>query len=316
LDESETDSELLKRLIKEARIVPVFDRLSERSDDTFQCVKTLRGTLPIGLALVSTRISPEYEGGNAEVIHPLPLESGGLMSFMSALLARHAHVAGLTLVREQTDLARRIAKLVEAPPREGRDVELPLTPLLVKLFVDRAVELLRTARSLGELPTSIPQVIADYLEAVNPEAADTPHKLSTEQMFFAARAVARASLEHNFVPQDVSITTVRAVLPQTLFGGSDPAERLKLNGILVERGSGTQLKLGFAHDPIAEYLAAEASVDAILEAAAHNAVGADDGIADFERLCAKVRKNGVAAQGFLIALEVVWRERTRERKPL
>lgn len=301
IEEEPISDRFLLALLKHGRIVPVFDRLSERSAATFRTVERLHGNVKLALVVVSSRRAPEYEGAKAVSVLPLPLDSNTVMFLVTALINR-SNVGHFARLEEQSSLVNRLAKMISVPGKPDHTV----TPLLVRLFVDRALTLVSQGESLDHLPRSIPATFADELRDKNPTDAGAPHFMLHDQMFRAARLLARESLGDNYVPQEITLDKARDVLraagwtnPATL----DPVTRLQMNGALILRDEGTRTTVSFALDPVAEFLAAESYVEEI---------GMD--IDRMEALRAKVISQGEPASGFLAALQIVWLDWTRHRR--
>lgn len=291
----EIDEDLIRALLTSGRLLVVFDRLSERSVPTFEAVERLQGSLRVAAALVTTRVAGHYEGGGVERVYPEALTSASLMFFLSTLLRDVGTGQTFSRLADQVDLATRLARMI----RHG-DRDVPLTPLLVWLFVSRAVELVESGRSLDQLPASVPEAYFEYLCMVNPDDSTSEHHLENERMLVAARALARLALGENYVPKDVPKERARGALRARGFTEApDPIERLARNGVIVERSYGGRSLLSFALDPVAEYLAAD---DALEEAG--------DRVEDLDALLASVRAKGASAAGFLVALELTLSLRT------
>jgi hypothetical protein len=332
LGDDPIEDKLLKALLKHGRVVPIFDRLSERREETFHQVEHLSEQLTLGLALVSTRREAQYSGGRVARVYPQPLDSGVMLSFVSTLLTSYDKVGQLSKATQQVSLVGRLVALMSIdeqggdPGAPGESQGLEVTPLLVSVFVKRAVGLVNTGHSLDELPSSIPGAYADYLKTLNPVSNDVPHYMTEEDMLRAARALARAALGEDYLPQEVTIGAARSVLKGKGWldqSRIDPIERLKLNGVIVPRDTGTSQSLAFVLDPVCECLGAESHVDEILEAGDRSETEviwpSDEpaghlGRAEeaFNALRDRVAAAGEPARSFLHLLEIVWRLRTAD----
>jgi hypothetical protein len=286
----EVDRNFLKVLLKAGKLVPVFDRLSERDPKTIAYVEKLQGEAPTQLTLVSTRRNFSYEGASVRRIFPRPLDPASMTSLLGALLAAPEAQRVFGQVKDIEELTPRLRKMIQY---KGED--LPLTPLVVRLFVDRAVRLATDGRTLDELPTSVPQAYFAYLCDINPKASDSEHFLTDDEMLQAARGLAELSLGTGFVPRHFEVeAALRALRERGVDAPRDAIESLKRSGVLVESRPGARYLLRFALDPVAEYLAAEEYLAP---------TGVDS--AEREEVFSKVRAAGDPAKGFLVALEQV-----------
>ena len=93
--------------------------------------------------------------------------------------------------KNRIDLARRLADVITVGPRE-----LPVTPLLVKLFVERALERAKPSSKpdLDDPPRSVPEVYFDYLRGLNPDDPSADNYLSDDVMMEAVKLIARVEL--------------------------------------------------------------------------------------------------------------------------
>jgi RecA/RadA recombinase len=254
--EEEIESDLLEALLRKRRLLIVVDRLSERSEATRQHVRLIHGSHPVNALLVTTRSPEGFEAGDGIRLFPQPLDSGSLLFLMTGLLQSAAGRELFPILQDQMVLAEKLASLIRLGDRE-----VPLTPLLVRLYVDKAVALKKANEPLAGLPVSIPDVYFDFLRTVNPQGPGVANALSNEQMLRAAEIVGKLALEPDFIPKELARSVARERLaaqgwkePEKL----DPLQRLIDNGVLLEREAGIDGLLRFVLDPIAEMLAAMA----------------------------------------------------------
>jgi len=254
--EEEIEPDLLEALLRKRRLLIVVDRLSERSEATRQHVRLIHGSHPVNALLATTRSPAGFEAGDGIRLYPQPLDSGSLLFLMTGLLQSSAGREVFPTMQHQMALAGKLASLIRLDDRE-----VPLTPLLVRLYVDKAVALAQTGEPLEKLPVSIPDVYFDFLRSVNPQGPGVANALSNEQMLRAAEVLGKLALEPDFVPKELARSVARERLvahgwdePEKL----DPLQRLLDNGILLQREAGIEELLRFVLDPIAEMLAAMA----------------------------------------------------------
>jgi hypothetical protein len=129
----------------------------------------------------------------------------------------------------------------------------------VRLFVEQAIDFLSMGKTLDDLPTSLPEVYAQYLKQVNPKTGAASNSLSDEEMLKVAKTLGKLALHPNYVPKEFSPEAAREALKSdgwTSFDPIDPVERLQSNGVLFQREIGAYTRYRFALDPIAEFLGA------------------------------------------------------------
>lgn len=286
--QEEISDDLLNALLRKQRILVIVDRVSERDSSTREHLRTLHGTQPINALIVTTRQALDFEAGGAVLVYPQPLGSETLLHFMTSLLQDPARSGAFQTMKGQIDLAQKLADLI----RLG-DEEIPLTPLLARLYVDKAVERAKAGASLDDLPQSIPDVYFDYLRSVNP-----PGGMSDPDMLNAAEVLAELALEKGFVPHEIVRSEAQKALAAA--GWKEPGEpdsilrRLRDNGVLLETSVGTEVLLRFALDPIAEFLAASA-----------HAKRCGESLSAWKTLVLKIDQAGEQAAGFRLALRLV-----------
>lgn len=286
------DAELFGWLLKRGNVMLVFDRLSEKNEKTIQHACKLRRSGEVAAMLVSTRISLNYEGMGVRRVHPLPLGPDTVGLLLQALLQQRRDKGALVTYRAATDLQVRLADMIQLDGKEAK-----LTPLIVRLFIERALKLEGEGLPMSELPGSVPDAYFTYLVDVNPKEATTENWMSDVDMLRSARCLAVLSIGENFKPQDFSREAAEQALEAAGWPKATrhaPIERLKSNHILIERRSGARFMVSFALDPVAEFLAADEMLDQC-----HGARVAED------KLRADVAAKGAEVRGFLSALDLV-----------
>lgn len=285
--QEELSDELLDALLRKQRILVIVDRVSERESTTREHLRTLHGYQSINALMVTTRQPLHFDAGNDVLIHPQPLGSETLLHFMTNLLQDPSRSGAFQTMKGQMNLAQKMADLI----RLGEE-EIPLTPLLARLYVDKAVELAKVGATLDDLPTSIPDVYFEYLRSVNP-----PGGLSDPDMLRACEILAELALVKGFVPHEILWSEARKALAGGWKEASGPdflLQRLRGNGVLQEANVGTEVLLRFALDPVAEFLAAMA-----------HARRCGESISAWKTLALKIDQAGPQASGFRLALRLV-----------
>jgi adenylate kinase family enzyme len=252
IGEAELDDEIVSSLLRHKRLLVIVDALSERNIQTQEYVSSLfEQQSPINALIMTTRREADLGALDMITIRTEPINARTLIPFIYEYLRRRK-VAAEFDQRSQLRLGERVLALVE------NSGQITVTPLLVTLFVDSALSLLRGGVAIEELPPSIPDVFIDYLQRLNPKVPDTPNLIDDKCMLLASRALGRLSLRKGFVPsdfrRDLAETSLKAM--ELGYAGDKIIDRLIANGVLNERKIGGLLLLRYALDPVAEYLAA------------------------------------------------------------
>ena len=264
LPSEEIDDVLFSALLEKQRLIVFVDRLSERSATTQQHLQTIYRSTRIGLLVVTSRTQHRIDGAPGVKIYPQPLNSATLLRFMTELLqvflADDQGSRPFSTIKEQCNLGERLAELIRLRTERG-DEEVPLIPLPVRLFVEQAVAVVQAGRQLDDLPVSLPEVYFRHLRLVNPQDSSLPHFVHNDRLLKVAKIIAKTTLGGDFIPKEFTrdaAVDALAAAGETVTSGCDPIERLRLNGIMVERQGGLYVQLRFALDPVAEFLAAAA----------------------------------------------------------
>ena len=250
--EEEVELDLVLSLLRHRRLLVIMDALSERSEATRQHVETVHGRAPVNALLVTTRREPDFGPVAVTQLWPERIDVNTLVGFLTEYLRR----AGAEMVfpgRAALHLSDRLLSLVERGSQW-----LVVTPLLIRLFVDNAIELRQQGRPIEGLPLSVAETMLNYLRRVNPKAPDTPNRVPDDLLISAARILASRSLAQDYVPRDFDRDDVRKALSEAGIKADNPdvIARLAENGVMEQRDSGGTLFLRFVLDPLAEYLAA------------------------------------------------------------
>jgi photosystem II stability/assembly factor-like uncharacterized protein len=256
--EEDVEPELIRALLTRQRLVVVVDGLSERSAATVDYMSTITSRYPVRTLIVTSRRPHDIRGSRRIQLRPMPLNSETLLTLMVGLLdqwrQKRLEVPGQPTIKlpmsDQLDLGHRLARLVTI---DGS--ETPITPLLVRLYIDKAVALLAAGRSLDNLPASVPDVYFEYLAGLNPKSASAENFVDQDTLSRVAYALGRLSLNDRFVP--VSFSGADAVAAVAAVGGSAKTlNRLVANGVLTALSVGPEALYAFISDPMAEFLAA------------------------------------------------------------
>ena len=290
--------EFLRALLSKGRLWVVVDRVSERQQSTRDAIAKVYRSISPKVMLCTARFPITIDGEKTLILKPLPLDSDTLLGFIGEQL-RAAHAANLfPSLGNQGALIQGLAKQITIGTEE-----LPITPLLVKILVSQAIELVRThgPDALEKLAGSVPEAYFTYVERLDATNTNELPKLSgfsaSELIRRAASIVAFVELGDDFRPKPVSAATVQQaliaepMLPETTSVGF--LQRLQDNGLIVRRIVGTVSSVEYILDPLAECLAA-------FEHARR--CGSDQ--TQWSDLIHRVSARGEPAKGFMLALRM------------
>jgi hypothetical protein len=274
---------LFSALCRKARLALFIDRVSERRTETVCAVQKVYAQTQIKLLIVTSRVKLVFEGSGDVCFFPEHLDSSTLLYFVTALLQGYENLGGFGQLTDQLRLGERFIPMLQTSLLPAG---VPVTPLLVRLFVERAIEALRATNSLEGLPRSVPDLYFDYLKRLNPKGA--AQSISDEGMLRACQRLAVASIVPGFLPKEIPLPEARTAV--------DPdgatIQKLVESGVLAQRSAGAESILRFALDPVAEYLAAFAL--------AREAGASEE---SWERLASSI-DNQERAKGFGLALRL------------
>ena len=140
------DDKLATTLLKHGFVLLIFDSASERTAETFSYIERLQGRVEASAVIVTTRTPAQYEGKQVLRLYPLPLTSTSLMALISTLLRDLDHNKTVTSPEERFQLASQITSASARGEMPGTSEQF-LTPLAVRLFVERSIGLRQEGRS-------------------------------------------------------------------------------------------------------------------------------------------------------------------------
>jgi chaperonin GroEL len=258
----EVTPEIVMNLLKQKRLLIIVDSLSERTAKTQQHIETIHGKLPVNAIIITTRLAPALGPVQYIQVKPQNIGVNTTLFFLTEYLRRtvaaeplsgdERYAGGIFSARQQLQLSERLLALVESGVNR-----LAVTPLLIKIFVDNAINIFLSSGSLRDLPASVPETLLEYLRRVNPQGIETPNRLSNDKMVIAVRVLARCCLGTDYVPREFYRDESEDALKEAgiVEEGVDVISRLVANGVIVERNVGGTNILRFGLDPLAEYLA-------------------------------------------------------------
>ena len=289
-------SEFIEALLRRGRLWIMVDRLSERKRTTQDAFARIYESISPRVVMCTARHEIPTQVIAPTVVRPLPLDKNTLLGFLSDQLQSEGAGALYPTLADQAALVQRLARQITLG-----DEELPVTPLLVRVFVSQAVELgQHTGRqAINNLPSNVPEAYFNYVERLDATRtyADGFQAVADAGTIArkAAVIVAFVELGEDFRPKPISKFLLREKLRDHcgVLGDIDFVERMTGSGLLVERRHGTDALVEFVLDPLAECLAA-------YEHAAR--CGTDP--AKWALLLARVVDRAKSGSGFLLALHM------------
>jgi hypothetical protein len=191
------------------------------------------------------------------MLYPLLLDQKRVVPFIVDYVARRVDAEPLQGGRTLLQLGDRILELAEL-----RGQATPVTPLLVTMFVDSAINRARAGTGLDGLPQDVPQIFVDYLKRVYAGPSIETRGTAEDEFIRAAKVTARVSLGALLVPSDFSPDEARTALEAAGLGAQaiPLLEALTIGGVIERQTFVGTAVLRFGLDPVAEYLTAIASV--------------------------------------------------------
>jgi HEAT repeat protein len=229
--------ELVRHLLKQKRVLLIFDGLSELSEATRKKVRPIDPEFVANALVVTSRIEESLDGVEKTTIHPMRIQGNRLSSFMEAYLGRRSK-RSLFTDAEFFDGCIKLSVMVG-----DRDI----TVLLAKLFAEQMIASKEGA--VQNLPDSIPDLMLRYLNELNRRRAG----LEDRMVHSAAKIIAWECLKETFLPTSARLEAVLVAL------GGDTAQGridfLEKNLLLLQVIGAGRDRVKFVLDPLAEYLA-------------------------------------------------------------
>jgi hypothetical protein len=254
LGDEELPDDLVRGLLAKQRLLPIVDALSEREPATQQHVVQVFGEdLPINAIVITSRTEPMLGAVDRTTLYPVRLDAARVVPFIIGYLDRLEHAESLKDGRVQLRLGERILALAEAGGQRT-----PVTPLLVTLFVQSAIERTAEGASLDGMPDAVPEVFMDYLRRLNSGGVQAITGMPDDVFIGAAQILASVSLGPNLLPQDFLEKEALEALSAVGILEQTPAviDRFVASGLIERRLRAGSRVLRFGLDPAAEYLAA------------------------------------------------------------
>jgi hypothetical protein len=258
LGDDAVSTEFVIALLKLGRLWVIVDRLSERRSSTQAAFGRIYETVWPGVLICTSRRAISVGHIKPLVIEPLPIDKKTLLSFLGDQFQAEGAAGLFPSLADQGALVESLARLITVGGKE-----LPVTPLLVRVFVGQAVELRRRwgEEAIGRLPANVPEAYFSYVERLDATkaTAETSGDAAAARARQAAALMAWVELGEDFRPKPIP----RSLFETALAGhegiaksGVDYLSRMELAGLLVTRTYGAETLVEFVLDPLAECFAA------------------------------------------------------------
>jgi hypothetical protein len=250
LGPDDLERDLIVELLRRKRVLVIIDGLSERSRETQVAIARMFQAAELGAVVITARHNYDFGPTPTSTLRPQNI-ADRLYYFLAEYL-RLTDARETLSGKQAKGVSDRVIALFEQ-----RSSRLPITPLIVKLIVDQAVELQRQNLSMIELSGSVANAIIDYLKRVNPSDDHAENSVSDDVIIAGARMLAECGLRESFTPHDFFKEDAIRALEATRDGERSHSivSRLVDNGVIEERVRGGTSFLRFGLDPVAEYLA-------------------------------------------------------------
>lgn len=277
-------AEFALKALKQGRIIPFIDAFSELTSDFRSKLMKEIEQITVRSLIISTREEIYFGSHPRALLRPKPLDSKTLLYFITTLLSHlPEELSALNTMGLQLDLGTRIVHLLNS----GSD-QSPLTPLLARLYVERAIDLIDSGKALDELPRSIGEAYLEFVQLIVRTANISDNILALALV----KILAKASLGDNFLPGRFNL---QRALDASGIGAAearmDIFRKLLSAGLLGKEDVGLQVLCQFALDPVAEFCAAYSYAEEC---------GFDTN--RWRDLIGRVTTNGHSAKGFKTAL--------------
>ena len=239
-DKKPMPKKLLEKLLEEKRLLVIVDHLSEASPSVRAAVNSSTYTLPANALIVTSRLEEPLDGRTYGSIEPLRVQGGNsLARFVWSYLEAQAKEELFPDESEFYDLLKRLLTLVG---------DRGITVLLAKLYAEQMIA--KKKGTIASLPKTIPDLILEYINILNQQAApDEPNNRTVHQ---AAKLAAWYCVEDMYRPGPAKLPVI-----EKTWNGDDGIwmyldEKLRL----VQTIRPAENRIQFNLDPLAEYLAA------------------------------------------------------------
>ena len=279
LNEANVPSEhIVENLLKRKRVLLIIDGYSEMSDASRAAIRPLDPDFSTNALLVTSRAQDEFAVSTRTTIEPEGLSEDSLTTFIARYLERGK--SSLLKGEKFFQLASDLQRLVGAQK---------VTPLFAKMYIDLFVS---SKNGLGGvLPTTIPDLVLEYLNHLNRKITSEARKDDNE-VHGLAKLVAYVCVGSTFRPSPARINAALGALRDDGREKEDLSYLEKRLRLIHTLPPGEEIR--FSLDPLAEYLAAMRLIDRNQQS--------ESAWGDFLRTVDGISGGATAVRGFLEAI--------------
>ena len=275
--------DFLRKLLEERRLLIILDHFSEMKTTTQKAVPLDKSDFAANALIITSRFK---ESADVDIlkdipnIQPLPIEAKNISGFINDYLMEREERSLFT----NTQFERMLEPLHRIMVGERK-----ITVFLAKHYAERMIA--AREHSAPNLPKTIPDLMLDYLESLDPETKKDP--MQDIQVQRVAKQLAWICLKETYRPAPVQLEDVHAALRDQDEDHSIIDHFEKKLGLIQRNGRSGEIK--FTIDPLAEYLAGLYVVE-------HHEQDSETNTGPtWDNFLAKVDKPE-AVQGFLLAV--------------
>ncbi|MTJ50426.1 HEAT repeat domain-containing protein [Dolichospermum sp. UHCC 0259] len=235
------DELLVEQLLRQRRILLIVDHFSEMSEQTHKKINPDSRGFPANALIITSRIEEKLKGIDAK-IETLCFDGGKLAYFIEQYLkeSKKWHL----FEDEQEEFLQECAQLARIVGDKKS-----ITVLLAKLYAERMINAKENFSASENSLDNIPDLIIDHLEKLNQQGERETRK-PYPTVIDDAKLIAWKCLEQKYKPSYIEFTSVVNDLGED---AEKSLEYFEKNLRLIRQGH--KKTIGFALDPLAEYLA-------------------------------------------------------------
>lgn len=250
--------DFIRSLLARQRILIFVDALSEKTKGMQDHIDKIFSNCPANALLITTRQKIDIEGVDEDFFFPRAIDGGLIHNYIEVYLGHAIKLLESDVNRSK--LVTEILRRFHLVRNDESTINVPIIPILLNLILDKVKdygtnENVSLEMIFSSIPNAIPDILTDYITRVNPKLGE--NIFSDQVVLTASEVIAEECLGKNLIPQKVPQPVVeKALAGEGLPSQTQIVNRLVSNGILTSQKIGADFFIGFALDPVAEYLAA------------------------------------------------------------
>lgn len=250
--------DFVKSLLARQRILIFVDALSEKTKGMQDHIDKIYSNCPANALLITTRQKFDIEGVDEDFFFPRAIDGGLIHSYIEVYLGD-----AIKLLESDVNRSKLVTEILgrfHLVRNDESTINVPIIPILLNLILDKVKDYgnnkdVSLEMIFSSIPNAIPDILTDYITRVNPKLGE--NTFSDQVVLTASEVMAEECLGENLIPQKVPQPVLeKALANEGLTNHTQIVNRLISNGILTSQKIGTDFFIGFALDPVAEYLAA------------------------------------------------------------